>query len=125
MTSIEMNLRYQKQGLYNDDIFIVSRKINEEKEAFEKLKKLEKKLEEMDLGTFLPVYHNGDLGYCTIRFKFYRGQKLVERNVYSVKFDVKKSTRGDQQYINCFISGIKLHKKATPQDEGEVLDLGI
>ena len=120
-----MNLRYKKQGLYNDEIFIVSSKYDDERESFEKLKKAEGKLEEMDLGTFLPVYSNDELGYATIRFKFYKGIKLVERNVYSVKFVVKKSTRGDKSYINCFINGITLSKKATPQDEGEILDLGI
>lgn len=123
--SIELNLRYQKSDPYGSEIFIVSKKINDELPSFEKLKKLEQKLEEMDLGTFMPVYHNGDLGYATIRFKFYKGVKLVERNLYTVKFDVKKSTRGEQQYLNCFINGIKLHKRATPQDSGEILDLGI
>jgi hypothetical protein len=102
----------------------VSNKFNEEKESYQKLKKLEEKLQEMGVGSFLPVYHNSELGYCTIRFKFYKGVKLVERNVYTVKFVVKKSERDDSVYINCFINTIKMYKKAKPQDVGEILDLG-
>jgi hypothetical protein len=103
----------------------VSNKFNEEKESYEKLKRLEAKLQEMNLGTFLPVYHNSELGYCTIRFKFYKGQKLVERNVYTVKFVVKKSERDDKHYINCFVQDMKLLKKAPVRDDGEILDFGI
>ncbi len=68
--SILLNLRYQKCDQFRNNIFIVSQKYDEEKEAFEKLKKLEEKLKSLNVGTFLPVYFNEDLGYCTIRFKF-------------------------------------------------------
>jgi RNA binding exosome subunit len=122
--SIELQLRYQKPDPYGNEIFIVSNKYDNEKESYEKLKKLEAKLQEMNVGSFLPVYHNSELGYCTIRFKFYKGQKLVERNIYSIKFVVKKSERDDSVYINCFVNNIKMYKKAEPQNVGEILDLG-
>ena len=79
----------------------------------------------MDLGTFLPVYHNEILDYATIRFKFYKGMKLYERDVYSVKFVVKKSSRDGKEYINCFVNSIKIHKKAPARNDGEILDLEI
>jgi hypothetical protein len=120
-----MKLRYQKEDPYQNQIFIVSNKFNDELPAFEKLKNLESKLLEMDLGTFLPVYSNSELGYCTIRFKAYRGIKLVERNLYTVKFVVKKSERDDKHYINCFVQDMKLLKKAPVRDDGEILDFGI
>ena len=124
--SIELNLRFQKKDDYKNNIFIVSPKYDEELPAFEKLKKLEEKLKEMDLGTFLPVYYNDDLNYATIRFKFLNPpMKLVERNLYSVKFVVKKSKRANKEYINCYVNTIKIYKKAKPQDTGEILDLGI
>ena len=124
--SIELNLRYQKRDKFSSEVFIVSQKYDEEKDAFEKLKKLEAKLKEMDVGTFLPIYYNDDLNYATIRFKFLNSPvKLVERNLYTVKFVIKKSKRGDKQYINCFVNTIKIHTKAKPQDTGEILDLGI
>ena len=105
MSSIELNLRYQKKDKFGSEIFIVTPKYDEEKEAFEKLKKLEVKLKEMDLGTFLPIYFNEDLNYATIRFKFLNSPvKLVERNLYTTCFVVKKSKRGDKEYINAFVN---------------------
>ena len=83
------------------------------------------KVEDLNLGTFSPVYHNDVLDYCAIRFKFYKGMKLVERGLYTVKFVLKKSTRGDKQCINCFISDIKVHTRAKPVDQGETMDFGI
>ena len=124
--SIELNLRYQKKYDYKNSIFIVSPKYDVEKNAFETLKKLEKKLKEMDLGTFLPIYFNDDLNYCTIRFKFLNSPvKLVERNLYTVKFVINKSIRGGKEYVNCFVNNIKIHTKAKPQDHGEVMDFEI
>ena len=123
--SIELNLRYQKRDAFGTEICIVSQKYNEELPAFEKLKKLEEKLKSLNLGSFLPVYVNEDLNYATIRFKFYKGMKIVERNLYTVKFVIKTSKRGDKEYINAFVDKISLHTKAKPQDTGEILDLGI
>jgi len=124
--SIQLNLRYQKKDTFGNNIFIVSPKYDEELPAFEKLRMLESKLKNMDLGTFLPVYYNDDLNYCTIRFKFLNPPvKLVERNIYSVKFVVKNNKRGDKEYINCYVNTIKMHTKAKPQDMGEILDMGI
>ena len=126
MSSIELNLRYQKRDKFGSEIFIVSPKYDDEQPAFETLKKLEAKLKEMDLDTFLPIYFNEDLNYATIRFKFLNSPvKLVERNLYSIKFVIKKSKRGDKEYINAFVQTIKLHTKAKPVDQGEVLDFDI
>ena len=124
--SIELVLRYQRKDGYKNNIFIVSPKYDDELPVFEKLKKLETKLKEMDLGTFLPIYYNDDLNYCTIRFKFLNPPfKLVERNLYTAKFVIKKSKRANKEYINAFVNTIKIHTRATPQDTGEILDLKI
>ena len=124
--SINLNLRYQKKDAFGNEIFIASSKYSDEEHGFNTLKKLETKLKEMNVGTFLPVYVNEDIGYATIRFKFLKSPvKLVERNIYSVTFVVKKSTRENKEYINCFINSIKLNKKAKPQDTGEILNLGL
>ena len=124
--SIELVLRYQRKDGYKNNIFIVSPKYDHELPAFEKLKKLETKLKEMDLGTFLPIYYNDDLNYATIRFKFLNPPfKLVERNLYTVKFVIKKSKRANKEYVNCYVNTIKIHTKAKPVDQGEVLDFDI
>jgi len=124
--SIELVLRYQRKDDYHNNIFIASNKYDEELPAFETLKKLETKLKDLNVGTFLPVYYNDDLNYCTIRFKFLNPPfKIVERNLYTVKFVVKKSKRANKEYINAFVNTIKIHTKAKPQDTGEILDLGF
>ena len=65
--SVTLNLRYQKRDKYGSEIFIASPKYDEEKEAFEKLKKMAEKIEDLNLGTFSPVYHNEDFDYCTVK----------------------------------------------------------
>ena len=87
-----MNLRYQKADKWGSEVFIASPKYPEEEKAFETLRTLASKVEDMNLGTFSPVFHNDVLDYCTIRFKFYKGMKLEERNLYTVNFVIKKST---------------------------------
>ena len=90
------------------------------------MKKLETKLKDLNVGTFLPIYYNDDLNYATIRFKFLNSPvKLVERNLYKVKFVIKKSKRGNKEYINAYVNTIKIHTKAKPQDHGEVIDFDI
>ena len=41
MSSIQLNLRYQKRDQFGSEIFIASNKYDEEKKAFDTLKKLE------------------------------------------------------------------------------------
>ena len=123
--SITAFLRYQKKDRYGSEIFIASPKYDDEKAGFEKLKTLAGKVEDLNFGTFSPVYFNDNLDYCTIRCKFYKGMKLIERNIYEVKFILKQSERDENKYVNCHIDTIKLHKKAKPVDNGVVLDFGI
>ena len=93
-----MNIRYQRKDQFGNEIFIASAKYDEEVSACDTLRKLEVKLKEMDVGTFLPIYFNDDLSYATVRFKFLNSPvKLVERNVYTVKFVIKKTKRGDKE----------------------------
>lgn len=124
--SITLNLRYQRQDDYKNSIFIASSKYEEELPACDTLRKIEIQLKEMDVGTFLPIYFNDDLNYATVRFKFLNSPvKLVERDLYTVKFVVKKNKRANKEYINCYVNTIKLHTKNKPVDQGEVLDFGI
>ena len=123
--SITLNLRYQKKETFGSEIFIAANKYDDEKEAFEKLKKMAGKIDDLKYGTFSPVYYNEEYDFCTIRFKFYKGIKLFERNIYQVNFDVKKSERDKKTYANCHIDSIKIYKKAKPVDTGIILDLGV
>jgi hypothetical protein len=123
--SITANLRYQKRDEWNNEVFIASERYPDEKEGAVKLKLILSKLGEMDIETFIPIYINDDIGYSTIRFKNFKGLKLVERNLYTVNFSVNKIKRGDKEYINCYINYITLKKKAKPQERGETLEFNI
>ena len=50
--SITLNLRYQKKDKWGSEIFIASPKYPEEEKAFETLRTLASKIEDMNLGTF-------------------------------------------------------------------------
>jgi hypothetical protein len=123
--SINLVLRYQKKDAYGNVIFIASNKFDAEKDAYGGLVKIEKKLKKMDINTFLPIYANADAGYASIRFKYYEGIKLSERNLYKVSFDIKKNLKDDKEYINCFVKYVKLHAKASPINYGETLEFAL
>jgi hypothetical protein len=123
--SITLNLRYQKQDDYGSQIFIVSPKYEQEKIGYGKLCVIAEKLKSLNFDTFLPVYSNEDRKYATIRFKFYKGMKLNERNLYTVTFNAKQTEREEKTYINCMINTIKLHTKAPETDYGKTIDLNL
>ena len=121
-----MILRYQKPDPYGNEIFIASNKYPDEKESYTVLKKMGNKIEEFDYKTFSPIYYDEDLQFATIRFKHLKSRVLLtERNLYKVEFVVKKSTRDNLSYINCFVEKLKLIKKAPPRVDGEVVDFGF
>ena len=121
-SSISLNLRYQKSDQYGNHIFIASSKYPEEIEAFNRLVGIEAKLKGFKTVQFLPVFSSEDLGYATIRFKFYPCIKLVARNKYTIAFNISQTT-GVKHYINCNVQTIKLHSKAIQQDIGTILDI--
>jgi hypothetical protein len=118
---IKLILRYQKKDQFGNSVFLASSNIENEKASHATLLKIEQKLKDMNLETFLPVYSNEAYQYSSARFKFYKGEPLIERNLYTVEFDIKKSERNNKTYINCFAHSIKLHSIAQPIDYGETL----
>ena len=123
--SITLNLRYQKQDQYGSEIFIVSNKYPEEQKAYTTLLRIEQKLKDREIDTFLPVYSNKDIGYATVRFKMFKGIPLTPRDTYTVTFDVTAIMKNEKMFINCYIKKIKLHTRAKPIDTGVVLDLEL
>lgn len=123
--SVKLVLRYQKKDRFGNEVFIANVNCDEEKESFSKLKTLAGKIDDLGLSTFNPIYNNDVFDYSTIRFKFYKGIRLDELNLYTVDFIVKKSKRDNKEYVNCFINSIKLYKRAPMRDDGELLDFNM
>lgn len=118
----QIEARFQKNDLYDHPVYICSAKT--ESEGYQKLKKYAAKLQAARYETFLPVYHNGEFEYATIRFKSLPQYIRAEKNdTYLISFTVKTQTRDDKTYVNAFVDRMKLVKKADKVDEGEVLDL--
>ena len=101
--SITLNIRFQKCDEYNTQIFLASEDRHLEVSAYNTLAIYAKQIQSMGLNTFSPIYHNAEYNYSSIRFKFYnQAQKLCPRDLYTVKFTIRKSERDDKKYINCF-----------------------
>ena len=126
-------IRFKKYDQFDNPVFIASLKseVNaEENNNFNKLKKYHSKLENKQYDTFLPIYHNPEYGYCTIRFIKNNNPKsmglesaFTTNSIYNIEYCIKKKNKNDKTYINCFINKATLVTKAEPVDEGEVLDL--
>jgi hypothetical protein len=116
--TFQLNLRFQKQSDYGDDIFICSNEREPEQEAFKKLKSVANQLTKQ-FDTFLPVYHSEDYNYCSIRFKA-GGKSFKRGSLYNIKFDIKQKTKDDKKFVNCFVRSSKLIKSAKI-DDGELI----
>lgn len=118
----QVTARFQKYDQFQNAIFIASGKYDNE--SYSKLKKYSAKLASRNYNTFLPVFHNPDYEYCTIRFKTLPPKMKIKKNAtYCIDLTVKKQERGDKTYVNCFADVIKLIKDADPIYEGDVLDM--
>ena len=100
--SITLNLRFQKSDAYSTQIFLAAEDRPEEIAACQTLSNFAKKIDSLNLGTFSPIYHNTEHNYSSIRFKFYNlAQKLNPRDLYTVKFTIRKSERDGKKFMNC------------------------
>ena len=114
--------RFQKFDQFNNAVFIASKSREAEAEAFNKLTKYHLKLEKEKYGTFLPIYSDASKAYATIRFKKNpRYNRMKPDAIYEVKFDVKKISKDDKIYVNCFLRKLKLVSEAPEIDEGSDL----
>ena len=117
------SIRFQKYDAYNNAIFIASSKKPDEVDNYNELKSLADKLEEKQYNTFMPIYHSTEYNYSTIRFKKNEKMRLSQNATYNVEYKIKKITKDNKIYINCYIDKIKLVGKAVVQEEGEEIDL--
>ena len=116
--SIQLNLRFQKNDRYGHPIFICSCKNIDENVGFNKLTNMSKKIDALNLKTFLPIYKTSD--YATIRFS-HKKSDFVIGNTYTVDFTVKKNSYNSKMYINCYVDKCELFKEGVPYDEGEIM----
>ena len=99
-------------------VFIANEKA--EPKTFAKLTKCYEKLNKMKTDTFLPIYSNKENQYSTIRFKKNGTDYGImgANDVYDIECDIKIVNRDDKQFINCYITNLKLVTKAPVIDYG-------
>ena len=115
------NLKFQKLDQFNNFVFIASEQ--SDPENYEKIKRIYEKLSS-NYETYLPVYHNEQYNYCTIRFqKFSIKQKLEQNSTYNLQYTVHAVTKGDMKYVNIYMKNVVLNTKAVEFDRGEELDV--
>lgn len=113
-----LNLRFSKLDQFNNSVFISNKKNEDELETYEKLVDMSNNLDKLGLDTFMPIYHNVEKEYCSIRFR-QSNHKFTERNVYKIDFSMKHKG----EYINIYINESVIFKKAEPLDLGVEIDL--
>jgi hypothetical protein len=118
-----LTIRFSKFDQYSNAVFTASNK-PEEAISYNILKKYYQKLVDKEYDTFLPIYYSEEHEYTTIRLKkSEKYNKMKPGNVYELKYNIKTVNKDSKIYVNCFISGMKLIKKAPTVNEGETVDL--
>jgi hypothetical protein len=115
------SLKFKSNDKFANLIFIASEQSNAE--MYNKLVDYNAKLVEKQYGTFLPMYHNPEYSYATIRFFKSLKFKPVEGYTYDIEFNFKIKNKDGKQFINCHLVRMSFVSKPEKVDEGEVLDL--
>jgi hypothetical protein len=102
-------------------IFIASEQSNEE--VYNKLVEYNNKLVDKQYNTFMPIYHNIEHSYCTIRFFKSTSFKPTEGFKYNLEFNIKTKIKEGKTFVNCHLTKLVFVSKPEKIDEGDVLDL--
>ena len=123
MSSLQ-GIRFQKFDKYDNPVFIANSE--KEEKLFKQLKKHEKKLKNLNINTFLPIYSNDEKQYATIRFKntfktkeILKALQMKHNDSFNILFSVKQKEHNGKSYINCFIDSILLRERAPEIDYGK------
>ena len=117
MVAPTVQVRFQKKDQYDNLIFIASAKSSDQSEvrAFNRLKKIHSGLKKQYTDSYLPVYHNGDTGTATLKFKDWSNLKPTPHDVYKIKFNILSTNRDGNNYLRVCVDEIKFMKKAAIQ----------
>ena len=111
-------MRFQKVDKFGNWVFIASCLKEEERANYDALVGYHAKLVDFEYGTFLPIYTSSEFKYSTIRFKPDYRYSPRPRCTYDITFKITKIERDASNYVNCYVTTLKL------KDESKVIDLG-
>ena len=110
MTSMTLkNMRFYKNDLYENLVFIAS--IRCDSENYITLDGLTERLVETYINHKIPVYHNQPLEYFTITFKKSNSFKnLIEKERYDITFQIQKK----ETSLYCYLTKCQINKSFEP-----------
>ena len=116
------NIRFQKTDQFDNSCYVVN--MDKEQKQYKKLSKYYKQLNAECSESFLPIYENTKYKYATLRLK--KDEKVTKlklntNDVVDVKFNIYKKQSEEKVFVNCYVSSIKLVKRAEPVDLGDAM----
>lgn len=102
------NIKFSKLDKYDNIVFIASQKTDPDN--YNLLKTYSKKLSEK-YDTYLPIYHNEQYKFCTVRFFKSNVFKPQEDCFYDIKFNIRVKVKNDMSYVNCYIDKMNFKSK--------------
>ena len=98
------SLRFHKYDKYDSPVFIINKTEKDSKQILDRCEKLKEKYPE----SFLPLYHNSEYDYCTIRFyKDYSHPKFVKRDIYKINYKLYTMEKDGSDRIAAVIKSLK------------------
>ena len=115
------SIKFSKFDKYDNPTFTATQKLDEINYTI--LEDLAHKLEQKDFQTFLPIYHNSQYNYTTIRFFKDPKHKLEEGCKYDINFTIKTKVKDNKTFVNCYFKAVKFVSRPPKVDEGDELEL--
>ena len=97
------NIKFQKLDQYDNPVFIAGEE--NDLENYTILKVYAKKLNSMFEG-FMPIYHNDEHKFGTIRFAKKYEFKPENNCNYDIEYSIKQKNKNLKIYVNCHITKI-------------------
>ena len=97
------SIRFFKNGLFDTVLFIAGK----DEPAYQQLLGYHQKIENMDLSTHNPIFHNEEKQYITISFKNVK-QPLEEQKKYNIEVIFNEVKKGEKCYINAYVGSCVL-----------------
>ena len=110
------SIRFFKNGLFDTVLFIAG----DSEPAYQQLLGYHQKIENMDLSTHNPIFHNEEKQYITISFKGVKQQ--LEQKKYNIELIFKEVKKNEKTYINAYVGSCVL-SEVQNEVESKVISL--
>ena len=110
------NIRFSKLDQFNNSVFIAS---DDDVENYDILTDYSAKLK-LKYSSFLPIYHNEEHKFATIRFVKNSKFKPEDRCNYDIEYTIKQKNKDDKVFINCHVNKMVFVSRNIIDDGSEI-----